>query len=157
MNKLLIGEILIIFVFYILYRYNDYNTFFIETDLGRLFMVSTFLIYYYLDKYLGVLFCLMIVFLYYTKKQEPFFNYFSEGLKQDNLLDSSAAFRKTYCSGNKITYKGRKVKNEMIKHVFPEIEFASNTCNPCDKKCRFNIIEPEHGTAKDVLHVSTLI
>jgi hypothetical protein len=154
MNKLLIGEILLILVFYILYRYDDYNTFFMETYLGRLFMVSTFLIYYYLDKYLGVLFCFMIVFFHYTKKQEPFFG---GGFKQDNLLDSSAAFRKTNCSNGKVTYKNAAVKNEMIQHVFPEIEFPSTACNPCDKRCAFNIIEPEHGPKEDDLHVSTLM
>lgn len=154
MNKALIGEILLILIFYILYRYDDYNTFFMESNLGRIFMVSTFLIYYYLDKYLGVLFCLMIVFFHYTKKQEPFLR---EGLKQNNLLDSSAAFRKSYCSNGKITYKGAEVKNEMIQHIFPEIDFASTACNPCDKRCAFNIIEPENDPTKDILHVSTLM
>jgi hypothetical protein len=99
----------------------------------------------------------MIVFFHYTKKQEPFFNYFSEGLKQNNLIDSSAAFRKTNCSNGKITYKDAEVKNEMIQHVFPEIEFPSTACNPCDKNCEFNIIEPKNGTKENTLHVSTLM
>jgi hypothetical protein len=50
-------------------------------------------------------------------------------------------FRKQYCEGNVLKYKDMNVKADMIEHVFPEVEYKEEKCNPCAGTCGFSIIE----------------
>jgi hypothetical protein len=50
-------------------------------------------------------------------------------------------FRQEYCESGKMMYKNMEVNPEMIEHVFPEIEFKEEKCNPCSDTCVFSIIE----------------
>lgn len=50
-------------------------------------------------------------------------------------------FRQEYCESGKLKYKNMEVNAEMIEHVFPEIEFKQDKCNPCSESCTFSIIE----------------
>ena len=59
-------------------------------------------------------------------------------------------FRKENCKGNKLISKGSEVKPDMVKHIFPNVEFAENTCNVCDDSCNFSIIENRLQTEKEL-------
>ena len=50
-------------------------------------------------------------------------------------------FRQEYCDAGKLKYKGMDVNAEMTEHVFPEIQFKQEKCNPCSESCTFSIIE----------------
>ena len=59
-------------------------------------------------------------------------------------------FRKENCKGKKLLSKGSEVKPDMVKHIFPNVEFAENTCNVCDDSCNFSIIENRLQTEKEL-------
>lgn len=59
-------------------------------------------------------------------------------------------FRKENCKGNKLLSKGSEVKPDMVKHIFPNVEFAEHTCNVCDESCNFSIIENRLQTEKEL-------
>jgi hypothetical protein len=62
----------------------------------------------------------------------------------ENILLQNAReeFRKENCKNGELTLKGLAIKPEMSDHVFREIKFpAADKCNPCDKSCKFSIVE----------------
>ena len=160
MNKLTIGQISLIFIFFLMYWQSEFRTFFMETNMGTLLVILLLFVYYYLDRAMGVLFCFMIVFVKYTSQKENFYFYStsdtdSEDEDSDNLKATEANFRKKHCLHNEVVYKGQTVKNDMIEHVFPEISFRHGACNLCNENCEYDIIEEEDTEEK--LHVSTLM
>jgi len=163
MNKLIIGEIALILMFYLLYWQSEFRYYFMGTNLGQLLLLLVFITYYYLDRYLGVLFCFMIVFVHYTDSREGFYFYPNkESEVQDgesvNFKAAEKNFRKNNCDNNTLKYKGNTVKNEMVQHVFPEIHFEGVPCNPCDDKCKYDLIEQERKAQKEEeIHASTMV
>ena len=59
-------------------------------------------------------------------------------------------FRKQNCKGKKLLSKGSEVKPDMVKHIFPDVEFTEHTCNVCDDSCNFSIIENRLKTEKEL-------
>lgn len=64
------------------------------------------------------------------------------------LLDD---FRQEYCVSGKLMYKNMDVKDDMIEHVFPEIKFNKDDCNPCAKTCDFSILENRLKVEKELI------
>jgi hypothetical protein len=155
MDKIVIGEITLIFIFFILLSNDSINFFLMETIFGNMLTFLAFFIYYYLDKYIGVVFCFMIIYVHYNSPIEPFFNNTIENAKNP-VVNSEEYFRKTNCFDNKLLYKGKEVKNDMVEHIYPEINFENNTCNPCDKKCDITILEEGDGSSEQEFGFSTL-
>jgi len=50
-------------------------------------------------------------------------------------------FRKENCASDssKVMFKGQTVKNNLVAHVYPEVQFHNSECNPCDRTCHFSI------------------
>jgi hypothetical protein len=71
-------------------------------------------------------------------------------------IESEEDFRNSNCKNGKLTYKKNAVRNDMVEHIFPEISFKDSVCNPCDKQCKFTIIEQERLSNEDNVDVSTL-
>jgi len=65
-------------------------------------------------------------------------------------------FRKQYCDGSILKYKNMNIKPDMMQHIFPQVSFVSNNCNPCDKSCQFSIIESRLNTEEQMKPISTL-
>jgi hypothetical protein len=65
-------------------------------------------------------------------------------------------FRKEYCDGNILKNKNTNIKPDMMQHIFPQVSFISNQCNPCDKTCEFSIIESKLITEEKMKPISTL-
>ena len=65
-------------------------------------------------------------------------------------------FIKEYCDGNKLKHKNTIIKPDMMQHIFPQVSFISNQCNPCDKTCEFSIIESKLITEEKMKPISTL-
>jgi hypothetical protein len=156
MDKIIIGEITLILLFFIIFSNDVIKTFLMETIIGNVSIIIAFIIYYYLDKYIGVIFCFMIICIYYSNPIETFYS--KEHLEKQNPdIKPEEYFRKTKCSGNELLYKGKEVKNDMVEHIFPEINFKNNVCNPCDKNCEITILEQDSRQSKEQeLGVSTL-
>ena len=56
-------------------------------------------------------------------------------------LNKIEEFRKEHCENNVLKFKDKKVRNENACHIFPELEFLNEPCNPCDKNCGVTINE----------------
>jgi hypothetical protein len=54
---------------------------------------------------------------------------------------SEFLFRRDFCDAslNNVKYKDQKVKNCLVTHVYPELQFRDGECNPCDKTCHFSV------------------
>jgi len=96
-----------------------------HTVLGKLFAVTLILYYTKLNYLYGTLACVIII-MYYQMMDITL-----EGFAQD--LDK--------CVNGVLMNKGVPVKTEMISHVLPKIKFTDAPCNPCDKTCKFDILE----------------
>jgi hypothetical protein len=74
-----------------------------------------------------------------------------EGMtKQPEGMTTVSDFRKQNCKGKKLLSKGSEVKPDMVKHIFPNVEFTNHTCNICDDSCNFSIIENRLKTEKEL-------
>jgi hypothetical protein len=75
----------------------------------------------------------------------------TEGMtKQKEGMTTVSDFRKQNCKGKKLLSKGSEVKPDMVKHIFPNVEFTNHTCNVCDDSCNFSIIENRLKTEKEL-------
>ena len=155
MDKIITGEITLILLFFILLSNHSIRSFLMETIFGNSLLILAFIAYYYLDKYIGTVFGFMIIFIHYNNPIETFYSK-QDNNESNNAINSEEYFRKTNCIGNELLYKGKEVKNDMVEHVFPEINFKNNICNPCDKKCDITIVEQEDQSTEQELGFSTL-
>ena len=74
----------------------------------------------------------------------------------DNLNNSlKEKFKKENCKNgdliNKDDNKEHNVHPEMAQHIFPQIEFAHDHCNPCNPMCKFSIIENKFRTEEEIM------
>lgn len=61
--------------------------------------------------------------------------------KPTNIITLSPLeqFRQDNCVKNELMYKNMNVKNDMIQHIYPEIEFKGKVCNPCLPSCEVTV------------------
>ena len=66
-------------------------------------------------------------------------------------------FRKEKCAmdSSKVMMKGQTVKNNLVTHVYPELQFHNSECNPCDRTCHFSIQKKQEMEEKLVLPKSS--
>jgi len=66
-------------------------------------------------------------------------------------------FRKEKCAmdSSKVMLKGQTVKNNLVTHVYPELQFHNSECNPCDRTCHFSIQKKQEMEEKLVLPKSS--
>ena len=74
----------------------------------------------------------------------------------DNLNNSlKEKFKEEHCKNgdliNKDDNKEYNVHPEMAQHIFPQIEFAHDHCNPCNPMCKFSIIENKFRTEEEIM------
>jgi hypothetical protein len=93
--------------------------------------------YSYIDKYYGA-FVVGLILLYYSFIDSLVY---SEGFREQLPNEIRKEFESQYCDNGRLHFKNMNVKLDQIQHIFPEVVFHENTCNPCDKNCDFNIIE----------------
>lgn len=67
--------------------------------------------------------------------------YVYDNLVDKSLLDFKQTFKKENCIQGQLKYKNMNVKDELVDHIFPEIEYADEKCNPCADSCKYSIIE----------------
>ena len=141
------AKIIPLIIFYLFFAFpND----FLEvslTPLGRFIAILLILFYTTINTYYGIIMCSVVIFYYSLKSveitstnscillnTEPFVSE-SSNIVQENL----DKFRKEHCENNQLKYKGNVVHNENAQHIFPDLKFLSEPCNPCDKNCGFTI------------------
>lgn len=53
--------------------------------------------------------------------------------------ETEAIFRKKNCVKSKLQYKEKDVSNEYAPHIYPELTYEGNVCNPCDQTCKIQV------------------
>jgi hypothetical protein len=171
-----ISQFIPIILIFLLLAHPKESAIFCHSILGRLLAISIIIFYSDLDKYMGLLVCGLVIYYYQLDYVESMNNYeeFIDGnfakvndsnsilQKEDKILESNTAdtlkdeFRKQNCSGDTLKYKNYEVKSEMVHHIFPELEFKKEICNPCKKSCEFSLIEAKLNLEELMRPISTL-
>ena len=167
---------------------------FSNMSIGRFIAVAIILFYSSINKYLGLLSCMLIVLYYqlyaFDDTKEFFenltFSSFAEEKEQpQKVLETSPVryadynslyktecakfaqkndansilkkqFTDRFCDRDVLKYKDVSVRSEMVQHVFPEIQFSANKCNPCSATCDFSIIANKLHMEEKMKPISTL-
>ena len=70
---------------------------------------------------------------------------------QEGLITNYYDFQKKNCRNSQLFYKEYPIKNDMVEHIFPEIRFDSNICNPCDPNCKISFINNKITTESNLV------
>lgn len=144
-----IAKILPLIIFYLFFAFPDDFLYVSISPLGRLIAIFIILLYSSINTYYGISMCILIIVYYrlefiektsmfdsYMLIGDSFFEPFTE--KEETKIKE---FRQENCKDNVLTFKNKKVKSENASHIFPELEFLNDFCNPCDEKCGISIQE----------------
>ena len=79
------------------------------------------------------------------KETSGFTNYSNlyNDLKRDpnNKSQFKQYFKNQNCKKGELKFKNITVRNEIAPHIFPELKYENEPCNPCSDTCNFSIIE----------------
>ena len=88
------------------------------------------------------------------KEKSGFTNYSNlyDDLKKEpnNKSQFKQYFKNQNCKKGELKFKNITVRNEIAPHIFPELKYENEPCNPCSDTCNFSIIE-EKIKNEDVL------
>lgn len=142
-----IAKILPLVIFYLFFSFPDDFLYMSINPLGRLIAILILLFYSYLNTFYGIIVCFLIILYYnlhFVEKTSLFDSYMLVGdyyQEPFDVQEKIEEFRKEHCENNVLKFKDKKVKNENACHIFPELEFLNEPCNPCDKNCGVTINE----------------
>ena len=149
-----IAKLLPLFLFYLFFAFPDEFLYTSISPLGRFIAVFIILFYSFINTYSGVVMCFIVIFYYNLNSVEKTSGFDSLMLIGNNVnplvlqenFESTpgkkvAEFREKQCENGVLTYKNNRVHNENAEHIFPELEFQDEMCNPCDKYCGITINE----------------
>lgn len=77
------------------------------------------------------------------KETSGFTNYSYDDLKKEpnNKSQFKQYFKNQNCKKGELKFKNITVRNEIAPHIFPELKYENEPCNPCNDTCNFSIIE----------------
>lgn len=146
-----IAQVLPIVIFYLFFAFPDDFLYTSIHPLGRLVAILFILFYSSINTYYGILACAFVIVYYkmdFVEKTSLFDSYMLIGdtyyepfETEQKVQKKIQEFREENCKNNKLTFKEKQVKNENARHIFPELEFLEEQCNPCDKYCGITIKE----------------
>ena len=138
-------EFITIFFIVIVVLYNKTVKELSFTTLGKLLAVLLIIFYTIYDTIWGLLMCALVILYYQCSFFEGLESEIKETFENNNkeLLTSNlrSQFESQYCEKGKLKYKNSDVKAEMADHVFPELKFKNEKCNPCSSDCDYSVIE----------------
>ena len=143
MKEHLLFEFITIFFIIIIVLFNKDVTKVSYTILGKLIAVLLIIFYTIYDTTYGLLICGIVIVYYQCSFFEGMHAEIKETFENNEALSNNlrSQFESQYCKNGKLQFKDSVVKHEMASHVFPEIEFNYNNCNPCNPDCDYSIIE----------------
>ena len=91
-----------------------------------------------------------------SKKEKTGFTNYSDlydELKKepDAKNEIKTYFRNQNCKKGELKFKNITVKNEIAPHIFPELKYENEPCNPCSDTCKFAIIEEKLRTEDSLI------
>lgn len=146
-----IAQVIPLIIFYLFFACPDDFLYTSIHPLGRLAAISLILFYSSINKYYGILMCILVILYYkmdFVEKTSMFDSYMLIGDQfyepfetEQKVQEKLDEFREENCKNGSLEFKKNKVKNENASHIYPELEFLEEPCNPCDKYCGFTIRE----------------
>jgi len=146
-----IAQVLPLVIFYLFFASPDDFLYSSIHPLGRLFAITLILLYSVINTYYGILMCALVIFYYkmdFVEKTSMFDSYMLIGDKfyepfeiEQKVKNKVDEFREQNCKTDNLEFKEKSVKNENACHIFPELKFLEEPCNPCDKQCGITINE----------------
>lgn len=161
---------IILITIWILYNKNMYI--FALTPLGKLIAISLIVYYTMYDILHGLIMCGIILLYYqnlpditlfqssrddllaYDQNRFERFSTISEdpataklGTRDESSINN---FKKTHCKNGIVMDKGNPVNPEMIEHIFSDINFKYEKCNPCSDTCDFSLIDTQINTEESL-------
>jgi hypothetical protein len=119
------------------------------SPLGKI--IAVLVIVYYVEScgvVYGLFSCLFIIVYYVFIYRRINNQYYVENFATMN------DFRSQNCKNDVLLHKGSPVKTEMVEHIYPDIQFSNEKCNPCSETCEFSIVEQQLQAA-EMLHPKT--
>lgn len=71
-------------------------------------------------------------------------------LKRNKIETLDDKFRSDHCKKFQLYHKDMPVKDEMVEHIYPEVTFNYEKCNPCSKQCDISIIDNKLKTESEI-------
>jgi hypothetical protein len=148
----LISNFIPIIIIYLLIVYPNWFIYYGNTVLGKIASLIIIIYYTLLDLWQGLFVCAIVILFYQMLHLNGYDNniYLINEMFKNNESSPSPSppsykqdFKKEYCENGNLKYKGTLIKKDIISHIFPEINFTNEVCNPCDNTCDFNIIEED--------------
>jgi len=151
-----IAKLLPLFIFYLFFTFPDDFLYASISPLGRLFATILIVFYSLFNTYTGVIMCFIVIFYYNLNSVEKTSNFDSfmltgnnsiiipfvqENFESESVESKKAEFREKHCENGALTYKNNKVHTENAEHIFSDLEFLDEPCNPCNDSCGFTIRE----------------
>ncbi len=143
------AKLLPLVLFYLFFAFPNDFLYVSLTPLGRFIAIGLILFYSSMSTYYGLIICFVVI-VYYSLKSVESISEFDSCILVNNqesfvselsdIVDENInKFREEHCENNRLKYKGNNVKNENAEHIFPNLKFLYEPCNPCDKNCGFLI------------------
>ena len=166
LDNLFIAEIIPILLILLFVLYTKAMIEFSFSSLGKLVAIILIVGYTLFDVVYGLVMCMMIILFYQLdhtveymdniinelEEEEEDEEEDEEEEEEDNSPDvlmegmSSTQFQSKNCRNNQLYYKEYPIKTDMAQHVFPEINFKYEPCNPCDKNCNVSFANNKINT-----------
>ena len=154
---------IILITIWILYNKNMYI--FALTPLGKLIAILLIVYYTMYDILLGLIMCGIILLYYqnlpnitlFQSSRDELLLYDQNKFERFATISEDPAtaeigtrergslydFKKTHCKNGIVMDKGNPVHLEMIEHIFSDINFKYEKCNPCSETCEFSLIDTQ--------------
>lgn len=148
-----IAKLLPLFIFYLFFAFPDDFLYTSISPLGRFISILLILFYSVFNTYTGLVMCAIVIFYYNLNSVEKTSSFDSFMLVGNNIFQpyvqenfetedmKKRDFREKHCENGVLKHKTNKVHNENAEHIFPELEFLEEPCNPCNDSCGFTIRE----------------
>lgn len=118
-------------------------------------IIAIILIIYYTWNHIlyGLLFCVIVILYYQIKFYEnpTRFTFETFVLQEPSTkLNDETIFKQNNCVNGDLKYKEFEINPEMGEHIFP-IHFNHNSCNPCNPKCKFSLINHKINVETEIV------
>jgi hypothetical protein len=115
-----------------------------NSSLGKLIGISLIVYYTTIDIVYGVFMCALVVLYFHSDYVRNIGTIYTEPLSNMKTESVSVSeFKKQNCKNGILIHKEHPLNLEMLKHIYPDINFKYERCNPCFDTCDFSIVEEQ--------------
>jgi len=122
-----------------------------NSSLGKLIGISFIVYYTTIDIVYGLFMCALVVLYFHSDYVRNIGTIYSETFSNMSPESTSVSeFKKQNCKNGVLIHKEHPLKLEMLEHIYPDINFKYERCNPCADTCEFSIIEEQLKAAENL-------